>query len=73
MSLTVKDSRREIFQGMESFCISVVVVVTSAYTGYKMTQKNMHSLYQIQILGFNRLVPNRKRRTSRLYIVTLLI
>ena len=53
MSLAVKDSRREIFQGIESFCISVVVVVTSVYTGYKMTQKNMHSLYQIQILGFN--------------------
>ena len=71
--MTVKDSRREIFQGMESFCISVVVVVTSVYTRYKMTQKNMHSLYQIQILGLNRLVPNRKRSTPRLYIVTLLI
>ena len=71
--MTVKDSRREIFQGMESFCISVVVVVTSVYTSYKMTQKNMHSLYQIQILGFNRLVPNRKRSTPRLYIVTLII
>ena len=29
------------------------MVVTSVYTSYKMTQKNMHSLYQIQILGFN--------------------